>query len=297
MTLASATHTNVQFEDMAWPLTMSSILHLCLLVLVIIGLPHVTPELPVIENVIAVEIVEMEKKPENEEPTRYSRKAKVPENNKRDNAKKSRPMPPKVTAKKPPRPITPMPPELSEEVAMQRDAEKLKEREKSLVKPRTIPKKPARKPMLIRDDEPQEKFLSVLKNLQDQNSPPPSEESETLKSDEKQPLMGGLGKRMTLGEQSAFLNQLAMCWNVAAGARYAEDIVVKVKIVVNPDRTVRDARIVDQSRYNRDSFFRAAADAALRAINNPRCTPLDLPLDKYNQWRNITINFDPKEML
>ena len=38
------------------------------------------------------------------------------------------------------------------------------------------------------------------------------------------------------------------------------------------------------------------AESARRAVQV--CSPLqNLPVEKYEQWRELTINFDPKEML
>ena len=76
----------------------------------------------------------------------------------------------------------------------------------------------------------------------------------------------------------------------------AQDLAVEVKVVVNQDRTVASAEIVDKSRYNTDSFFRTMADSAVRAVQSPKCSPLRLPEDKYTLWHNMTIVFDPKEM-
>jgi hypothetical protein len=59
---------------------------------------------------------------------------------------------------------------------------------------------------------------------------------------------------------------------------------------------VTNVRIVDQSRYASDAFFRAAADSAKRALLNPRCSPLKLPADKYDQWKSITLSFNPKDV-
>ena len=61
---------------------------------------------------------------------------------------------------------------------------------------------------------------------------------------------------------------------------------------MNPDATVRTA-VVTGSRGG----AQAAADSALRAVRNPRCSPLKLPLDRYEQWRTITIRFDPQHIL
>jgi hypothetical protein len=40
--------------------------------------------------------------------------------------------------------------------------------------------------------------------------------------------------------------------------------------------------------------MRAAVDAAQRAIYT--CQPYKLPPDTYNEWRDITIDFDPRKM-
>ena len=40
---------------------------------------------------------------------------------------------------------------------------------------------------------------------------------------------------------------------------------------------------------------RAAADAAHRAIMNPRCQPWPLAQEKFNSWKTITFNFDPRD--
>ena len=91
--------------------------------------------------------------------------------------------------------------------------------------------------------------------------------------------------------------QIQQCWNMPVGARDAQNLVVEVIINVNPDRTLQGADIVDKSRMATDSFYRAAAEAALRALYNPKCSPLELPADKYEQWKTIDFTFDPRDML
>ena len=81
------------------------------------------------------------------------------------------------------------------------------------------------------------------------------------------------------------------------GARNPEELVVEIKIQVNRDRTVRDAIIVDSARAAGDKFFRTMAESARRAVRNPKCSPLKLPPDKYNEWREITMTFDPSKMV
>jgi len=45
-----------------------------------------------------------------------------------------------------------------------------------------------------------------------------------------------------------------------------------------------------------DAFFRTAAEAARRAVLNPKCNKLKLPAEKFDQWQQMTLNFNPKEM-
>lgn len=132
-----------------------------------------------------------------------------------------------------------------------------------------------------------ENFSSVLKNLMDDEEP-------TATS--KPGINAPLGDKMTISEQDALRAQLEKCWSVPFGAKGVEDMLVEVEIVVAPDRTVRSAKVVDKGRYSRDTFYRAVADSALRAVRSPMCSPLSLPEDKYDLWKNITVRFNPKDM-
>jgi outer membrane biosynthesis protein TonB len=102
---------------------------------------------------------------------------------------------------------------------------------------------------------------------------------------------------LSRSEFDALRRQLSSCWNFPAGAKDSVSLIVEIKVVVNRDRTVREARIVDVARMRRDPYFRSAAESALRAVQNPRCSPLQLPPNKYRLWRSMTLEFDPREML
>ena len=70
-----------------------------------------------------------------------------------------------------------------------------------------------------------------------------------------------------------------------------KEIKPVIFIEVNPDRTVKSAKVVNQERLI-DPSFRTAAEAAMRAVNNPDCSPLLLPEDKYDLWKEINFTFD-----
>ncbi len=90
--------------------------------------------------------------------------------------------------------------------------------------------------------------------------------------------------------------QIEPCWHIPAGTRDVENLVIYIAVVMNPDGTVRRAEIVDRARVTRDPIFRAVAASALRAVIDPQCSPLKLPPQKYQQWKNFTLSFNPKEL-
>ncbi len=89
------------------------------------------------------------------------------------------------------------------------------------------------------------------------------------------------------------------CWRVPGGARDAENLVVRVRFQLNRDGSlVRPPEVVDLARMLAEGgeFFRTAAESARRAVL--RCSPLgQLPQDKYDYWREVTLTFNPKDML
>jgi outer membrane biosynthesis protein TonB len=109
--------------------------------------------------------------------------------------------------------------------------------------------------------------------------------------------MAPLGAQLSASEMDMVREQIARCWNIPAGARDARDLVVEIKVTVQPDGNVEQATIVDQGRAAADPFFRAAAESARRALFNPLCRPLRLPPDKYEIWKNMVLDFSPKDLL
>ena len=81
-----------------------------------------------------------------------------------------------------------------------------------------------------------------------------------------------------------------------SGASYAETLIVRIDIRLAPDGSlIGQPDIHDKNRMKSDNFFRAAAEAARRAVQ--RCTPLELPEAYYDEWKDIRLNFDPSKML
>ena len=101
---------------------------------------------------------------------------------------------------------------------------------------------------------------------------------------------------MTISEIDLVRQQIHRCWSLPAGAKDAHKMLISIRIAMNPDGTVRTARVLDSSRMNSDPFYRTMAESALRAVLNPRCQPFKLPPEKYDRWRSMKLNFDPRDM-
>ncbi len=275
----------MQDPAMKKPLIASLAFHGTVLLLAGVGLPFLVKDSPVVINTpMIMEIVEFDEVTQSNKP-----KAAQP---KPEDIKK--PAPPQMTAEAPPDLSLPTPKPQKEEKVEEAEAVPPPE----AIKPKKPPKKPPVKPKVTKakQEPPKKDFASLLRNLtpDDIKAEPPQEEIEP--SDDAN-VVDRLADRLTVSEIDALRAQLAQCWSVMGGARNAEDLIVEVRVVINSDRTVQRATIIDKARYNRDSHFRAAADAAVRALNNPRCSPLKLPENKYESWKSTIIRFDPSQML
>lgn len=105
----------------------------------------------------------------------------------------------------------------------------------------------------------------------------------------------GLGAQtaMTAELQDAMLSQIRQCWNPPVGAPHPADLIVDFELVLNQDGSVSSAASDALSSSN--SYTKAAAGAARRAIYE--CAPYKLPADRFKDWHDITLTFDPRQMM
>jgi hypothetical protein len=158
------------------------------------------------------------------------------------------------------------------------------------VKPVTPPPKPQPK-----KDSVDNIIDSILKN-EDKNPPikTPQQSPQRPKEYTRQAAMApNLANVVTASEVEAVRQKIRPCWNSMAGAK--ESPIVTLVVQMNQDGTPVNAEVKDTGQYNSDPVFRAAAESAWRAIMNPRCQPWPLSPEKFNAWRTITFNFDPRD--
>jgi len=316
-------------DRMPGGIALSAVMHVGLIALILIGLPnlfHHPP--PPQEQTIAVELVQMgpETRATHPNPSHPVPEAKpdIPQPLPPAPVPPPKPAPPQESSQPPPSsaapPPAPQPPTPEEKPAPTPPPPPPKAEVQAPLPPPPPPKPPEEKPkppqnpqpafdqMLKQLDKTQKQqqtknnFDSLLTNLAKNDAPhndqaPPKQrpQAAAAAAPSSQP-QAPLGSQLSASEMDMIREQIERCWNVPAGARDAKDLVVEIRVQMNQDGTVRQATIVDQGRAN-DPLWRAAAESARRAFYNPQCTPLKLPPDKYDVWKDFVADFNPKDML
>ncbi len=159
------------------------------------------------------------------------------------------------------------------------------------------PPKPRAKPKKNKLDFDADRIAALLDKTEEQR-PQPKLETKTEPPPEEQkkaPRTSRIADRVTLSEIDAIKAHIQHCWSVPGGARDAHELIVTIRIYLHRDGTLsRAPQIVDLSRMS-DSFYRTMAESALRAVL--KCEPLPVPSSKYEDWREIELTFNPREMM
>ena len=289
-------------------------LHAAVLVIGYFGLPNLRSTPIDLDQPIAVEVVNVSDLPSPPPPPPVPAEAKK---------ETPTPPPPQVRTPPPPPPAPPSPPEPEPKAEV---ALLVKPDPKKPEPPKPEPPKAEEKPRpqpVVADVKPRRKpkapdtFASVLKTVEDlkRQAPKPPEKPDEKKAERpktesfesqiakalSQPVPPTASTRPPSASEidviaSAIRRQIEPCWNLPAGAQDAENLSIEVGVEFATDGTVRHAEVRDARRMGSDPFFRAAAESAMRALLNPRCNPFKLPLDKYDQWRAVTLVFNPRQM-
>jgi len=311
--------------------TFSVLLHIAVVVVSVVGLPHIRKPPPVDDVPMIVELVTIAEKtelPPAPEPKPEKKPEPKPEP-KPVEAKKPEPPPPPKEVKPPP-PPPPPPPKPEPEVAAvppppppkpePKEKPKPKPEPKPEAKPEPKPKAPQKLAKLKpkRKPKPPDPFASVLKNLAAELKQPTPKAKEKAKKPESEKqkdnfeneiaqvlsqkrVSDSASRQISLTERQAMINEIrkavSKCWSFQSGAKGAEDFIVEIKVAMRSDGHVAKADILNPAIHRGNPFRVAAAESAYRAVLNPACQPFKLDPRKYDVWKNLTLSFNPREML
>ena len=270
---------------------LSLALHAAALAAAVIVWPYVAPPLELPPDVVPVDLLTVADMTNVAPEEKAPEPPPVPE----QLAMPAIETPPVAIEEPPPPPIDDEAPALQPEEKKEPEPEPPKPQPEqpryALAVPRAKPK-----PEKPKEEFDVNKILTSLDNIEkktataDTKAKAPPKAERTLKA-------AGAASALTMSEIDALKGRLAKCWNVPVGAPDPESLVFRVRFSLNEDGTVAGPpQLLDQGRLS-DPYFRAAADAAIRAIQI--CGPYDLPPEKYagaGGWNEITIEFDPRKM-
>ncbi|MGH1398799.1 MAG: hypothetical protein ACRBCT_06250 [Alphaproteobacteria bacterium] len=242
----------------------SGALHVLVFIATAISIPFIAKEPPLILTPIEIEFV-------------TPQEAKIKPTIKLPTPKIEKPEPPPPT----PEPEPPEP-ELKE-------AEDIPPPPKPADKPKEKPKPKKEKPK--KAEKPKRDFADLLKDIT------PREEKEAQpKAQEDEQALPDPEILMSMSEAENLNAGIGACWYVDGGVRYAENLQPKLRVFVDHTLTVTRITFLEPLRYRTDPAYRAMADSASRALRNPRCNTLNLPIEKY-KGKYFDFTFDPRGML
>jgi outer membrane biosynthesis protein TonB len=166
--------------------------------------------------------------------------------------------------------------------ALAKDEAKKPEPKKAEAKP--PPKKPA---------PPAPKFdpKRVEALLDKRNATRLAAAGETINNVPSAGLPKAAAAQMSLSELDALRQRLEQLWNVPAGAKDPQELLVVVRFQLRPDRTL--ARQPEVLNSGTTAVWIAARDSAVRALYAGQ--PFDmLKPEHYEDWKDIEITFDPR---
>ena len=285
------------------PITISILMHLLVFLLAWVGLPVMTGTTIEPEQIIEVELVD---KPETKEQEIKETPKPKP---KLRSGVHSDPQPPSPATLSEAIAV-PVPGNASEKIQIKEPTQPLsKQNTEQKLQPKSPPR-PRMKPKIPSEDL----FSSVMRSVEKLEKQKPKKKLSKAKDFDKN-ILDVLRKhkspdsapkpdnlvsfvgRVTQSDKNAIRRQIEKCWNPPVGAKNAEELTVELRLHLTPDGMVQTVDVPDKARAGSDPYFRAAVESAYRAVLNPRCRQLKFPLEKYEQFKTMTIVFDPREML
>lgn len=262
-------------------LILSALLHIIIVGLFYFGLPSVFEKLPEEKDVLTFEVVPVNAIANIKTENKSKQKEKIAEKSKEIKASKPAP---KKQAPLPKKPIEKEKPKKEKEIVPVKGQEK----------PKKIP--PKKTEVSKQEEDPMD---AILKNLDKESkgtaakTPTKSHEAKEqsnktargAKYDEESPL--------SITEELYIKTLINKNWRRPAGLEYSKGINLKVRLKLDKTGKIIDRSVKAICLPDYTTLCALLEDSALRAIK--KIDPIEnlLP-DRYNAWKEFTLNFDPE---
>ncbi len=176
---------------------------------------------------------------------------------------------------------------------------RIKKTKKKKVKIVKLAPKPKRKPK-----PPPDEFQKLLKNLTTPKKLALKFDKTKKESIQNKDIGSGKKTSSILGRNLKFelaklvQKQIRDCWNIPGGAKDVQNMQISVRIRLRRDGSLLSPpRVIDSKLFDDYEFYSVVAESAVRALLNPKCSPLHLPYKHYDIWKDIIFSFNPGEAL
>ena len=287
---------------MGGPVIMSALFHGVAVTLLYLGLPHLKHDELFSERVVVVELFTIDERRNLPEYASVVEAKNELREEERALAIAPPPAPPPPSPKSSIRTVPTPPPPKPTPLPLEEEPQKQVE---GAGLPNDV-EVPIRKPNPPSQPDP---FASVLKSVEELEVPrvqrsehEPEESKPALPT--KDPFEKVLARAdsefrpdapLSMTELDNIRYQIQKNWHLPAGGRNVHNMQVTLRIHLGPDGTVLDVSVVDQVQMKTDPFYRAMAESTVRAVLKTGQIR-NLSPEKYHLWRDMKINFDPREM-
>lgn len=309
----------------------STLLHVVLLLLILVGLPILQSDPIVMSEPVAVEVVDAsalsaappaEKTPDPAPPAPEppppppTTQPETPPPPPPDEVPAPPPPTPEPPKPEPPKPVPPPPPPEPEALPIKKmevpkvQPDKTVELEQPQAVPKPTPKpeppKPAPKPEPPKKDTPKKDaptLDSILNSVDKLKETAPSKEAKATPRDstskaasQPQSTVSGQSDHLSASEQDALRHQIGGCWNVPVGGKDVQNMVVNVRVNFDSNMRVTSVSFVDGNGTLSNPTYRSFVESTVRAFQQDKCAALNLPREKYAGAGSILFTFSPKDM-
>ncbi|MFL1780732.1 hypothetical protein ABSA28_00426 [Candidatus Hepatincolaceae symbiont of Richtersius coronifer] len=99
---------------------------------------------------------------------------------------------------------------------------------------------------------------------------------------------------LTGGERAILARQIQQCWSGISSIK-DEMVSFQLQLSMNQDATINSIKITKLNKVSiKEEDLKDLEKRITAVLNNPRCSKLSLPLNKYSTWQNFSIKLNVK---
>ena len=160
-------------------------------------------------------------------------------------------------------------------------------------KDKKVKVKVEKKKEIIKEEKKENRLSSILKSIEKVTKNNKIKKDNKIEEKQKDITQSSnFDEKITISEKDLIRRQFAACWNPPSGSKNIDKLRVLVKLTLDENGNVMDAKLVNSGNMN-DPFYRSAAERAMRAVRHSACKKIKVPSKKFQTWKNMTLNFDP----